>query len=217
MSGGAAPGACAACAARARLGRRASTTRDGPAPQACTAPYRPADASRSEPIAGGEMGLALRSGAKQGTSRALSTPRPPGCVPGPSRAPALALAAASRIWSGVKACPNPNRGVLTGGTVAARVEAGLGRADSTPTDAEAPLPSLGLGGATTRSVSDHRWPPWPPWPPLGRDSQKNFSWLGGVRGVNQRTLPVIFFTTLLLGVAMVAMVATGQPSSGSSL
>ena len=30
----------------------------------------------------------------------------------------------------------------------------------------------GLGGATTRSVSGHRWPPWPPWPPLGRDSQK---------------------------------------------
>ena len=25
----------------------------------------------------------------------------------------------------------------------------------------------GLGGATTRSVSGHRWPPWPPWPPLG--------------------------------------------------
>ena len=50
------------------------------------------------------------------------------------------------------------QGVLTGGTVAARVEAGQGHADSTPTDAEAPIPSLGLGGATTRSVSDHRWP-----------------------------------------------------------
>ena len=39
------------------------------------------------------------------------------------------------------------QGVLTGGTVAARVEAGQGHADSTPTDAEArgtPLPSLGL-------------------------------------------------------------------------
>ena len=36
------------------------------------------------------------------------------------------------------------QGVLTGGTVAARVEAGQGHADSTPTDAEAPIPSLGL-------------------------------------------------------------------------
>ena len=39
------------------------------------------------------------------------------------------------------------QGVLTGGTVAARVEAGQGHADSTPADAEArgtPLPSLGL-------------------------------------------------------------------------
>ena len=63
------------------------------------------------------------------------------------------------------------QGVLTGGTVAARVEADQGRADSTPTRG-APLASLGLGGATTRSVSDHRWPPWPPWPPLGQDSQK---------------------------------------------
>ena len=45
------------------------------------------------------------------------------------------------------------QGVLTGGTVAARVEAGQGHADSTPTRG-APIPSLGLGGGTTRSVSD---------------------------------------------------------------
>ena len=39
------------------------------------------------------------------------------------------------------------QGVLTGGTVAARVEAGQGHADFTPADEEArgtPLPSLGL-------------------------------------------------------------------------
>ena len=35
------------------------------------------------------------------------------------------------------------QGVLTGGTVAARVEAGQGHADSTPTRG-APIPSLGL-------------------------------------------------------------------------
>ena len=51
-------------------------------------------------------------------------------------------------------------------------------------------PEPRLGGGTTRFVSDHRWPPWPPWPPLGRDSQKKFWQLGGVGGVNQRTLSV---------------------------
>ena len=43
------------------------------------------------------------------------------------------------------------------------------------TDAEPrghPLVSLGLGGGTTRFVSDHRWPPWPPWPPLGETLKK---------------------------------------------
>ena len=87
------------------------------------------------------------AGFGQGASHALCSPRLPGRVPGPSHAPALALAAASRIWLGVKACPNPNQGFLTGGTVAARVEAGQGHADFTPADAEArgtPLPSLGL-------------------------------------------------------------------------
>ena len=64
------------------------------------------------------------------------------------------------------------QGVLTGGTVAARVEAGQGHADSTPTDARCTNPEPRLGGGTTRFVSDHRWPLWPPWPPLGRDSQK---------------------------------------------
>ena len=67
MGGAAARGTCAACAARARLWPRASTTRDGPVPQARTAPHRSADASRSVPIAGGEVELALRSGAQQGT------------------------------------------------------------------------------------------------------------------------------------------------------
>ena len=67
MGGAAAPGACAAWAARARLWERASTTRGDPAPPSTTALHRPSDASRSEPIAGGEMELALRSGAKQGT------------------------------------------------------------------------------------------------------------------------------------------------------
>ena len=46
------------------------------------------------------------------------------------------------------------QGVLTGGTVAARVEAGLGRADSTPTRG-APLASLGLGGVSQPRVG--RW------------------------------------------------------------
>ena len=67
MGGAAAPGACAAWAARARLWERASTTREDLAPPSTTALHRPFDASRSEPIAGGEMELALRSGAKQGT------------------------------------------------------------------------------------------------------------------------------------------------------
>ena len=47
-----------------------------------------------------------------------------------------------------------DQGVLTGGTVAARVEAGLGRADSTPTRG-APLASLGLGGVSQPRVG--RW------------------------------------------------------------
>ena len=61
----------------------------------------------------GQAGPAVRrctghaAGCGQGVLRALCSPRPPGCVPGPSHAPALALAAASRIWLGVKACPNP--------------------------------------------------------------------------------------------------------------
>ena len=83
------------------------------------------------------------------------------------------------------------QGVLTGGTVAARVEAGQGHADSTPTRG-APIPSLGLGGATTRSVSGHRWPPWPPWPPLGRDSQKKTAAMWGGRAARRRDpCPVI--------------------------
>ena len=92
-------------------------------------------------------GVGHAAGFGQGPLCALGTPRPLGCVPGPSHAPALALTAASLIWLGVKACPNPNQGVLTGGTVAARVEAGQGHANSTPADTEAcgtPLPSLGL-------------------------------------------------------------------------
>ena len=67
MGGAAARGTCAACAARARPWRRAATTRDGPARPPSTAPHRPADALRSPPIAGGEVELALRSGARQGT------------------------------------------------------------------------------------------------------------------------------------------------------
>ncbi len=84
-------------------------------------------------------------------------------------------------------------------------------------DARCTNPEPRLGGETTRSVSDHRWPPWPPWPPLGRDSQKKVWQLGGVGVLTSGHSPWIFFSTFLLGVAMVAMVATGQPSSGSSL
>ena len=46
MGGAAAQGACAAWAARAHPWRRTSAARDDPAPQLCTAPPRPADASR---------------------------------------------------------------------------------------------------------------------------------------------------------------------------
>jgi hypothetical protein len=80
MGGGAAPGASAACAARARLGQTASTTRDGPARLPSTAPYRPADASRSVPIAGGKAQLALRSGAQQGTLPASGRARRARCA-----------------------------------------------------------------------------------------------------------------------------------------
>jgi hypothetical protein len=80
LGGGAAPGACAACTTRERLGRRASTTRDGPARPPRTARYRLADASRSEPIAGGEVGLALRSGAQQGTLPAAGRARRARCA-----------------------------------------------------------------------------------------------------------------------------------------
>ena len=53
------------------------------------APHRPADASRSVSIAGGEVELALlcaeglghAAGFGEGVSRALCTPRSPGCVP----------------------------------------------------------------------------------------------------------------------------------------
>jgi len=111
MGGAAAPGACAAWAARARLWERASTTREDPAPPSTTALHRPSDASRSEPIAGrrGRAGPAQRrtaghsAGFGQGVSRALSTPRPPGCVAGQPRTvpprPADALRAA-RIAGG---------------------------------------------------------------------------------------------------------------------
>ena len=67
MGGAAARGTCAACAARARPWRRASAARDGPAPQLCTAPPRPADASRSAPTTGGEVELAMLCDAQQGT------------------------------------------------------------------------------------------------------------------------------------------------------
>ena len=61
-----------------------------PSTTAHTAPHRPADASRSVPIAGGEVELALRvrrrvghaAGFGQGASRALCSPRLPGCAPG---------------------------------------------------------------------------------------------------------------------------------------
>ena len=93
MGGPAAPGACAAWAARARLWERASTTREDPAPPSTTALHRPSDASRSEPIAGrrGRAGPAQRrtaghsAGFGQGVSRALGTPRPTGCVAGQPR------------------------------------------------------------------------------------------------------------------------------------
>ena len=65
----------------------------------------------------------------------------PGAEPRPCVSPRR------RVADLVKACPNPNQGFLTGGTVAARVEAGQGHADFTPADEEArgtPLPSLGL-------------------------------------------------------------------------
>ena len=74
MGGAVAQGTCAARAARAHPWRRASTTRDGPAPQARTTLHRPADASRAAPIAGGEVKLALLCG--EGTlSTQLTTAR----------------------------------------------------------------------------------------------------------------------------------------------
>ena len=76
MGGAAAHGPCAACAALARLWRRTSATRDRPARQPRTASHRSADASRSVPIAGGEIELALlratarsRAGFGQGVAR----------------------------------------------------------------------------------------------------------------------------------------------------
>ena len=57
-------------------------------------------------------GRARPAGFGQGVSRALGTPRPLGCVPGPSHAPALALAAASRICTSACA-PNPMTLTLT--------------------------------------------------------------------------------------------------------
>ena len=119
VGGAAAHGPCTACAALARLWRRTSTTRDRPARQPRTASHRSADASRSVPIAGGEIELALlrhcaghTAGFVQGALRALCSPRLPGCVPGRRHTPALALAAAS--WICTSACaPNPITLALT--------------------------------------------------------------------------------------------------------
>ena len=72
-------------------------------------------------------------------------------------------------------------------------------------------PEPRLGGGTTRFVSEHRWPPWPPWPPLGQDSQKKFWQLGGVGGVNQRTL------SHLLSSLLAAQRLTGRPRDPSSM
>ena len=67
VGGAAAHGPCAACAALARLWRRTSAPRDRPARQPRTASHRSADASRSVPIAGGEIELALLCATAQGT------------------------------------------------------------------------------------------------------------------------------------------------------
>ena len=67
VGGAAAHGPCAACAALARLWRRTSAPRDRPTRQPHTAPHRPADASRSVSIAGGEIELALLRATVQGT------------------------------------------------------------------------------------------------------------------------------------------------------
>ena len=110
----------------AGLGLGVSRALGTPRPPGCvpgqprTAPHRLANALRAARIAGGEIelpllcagGLGHAAGCGQGASRALSTPRPPGCVPGPSRAPALALAAASRICTSACA-PHPLTLTLT--------------------------------------------------------------------------------------------------------
>ena len=80
MGGTAAQGACAACAALARLWRRVSTTRDRPLRQSHTAPHRPADASRFVPIAGGENELALLCATAQGTLPASGKARCARCA-----------------------------------------------------------------------------------------------------------------------------------------
>ena len=69
MGGGAAPVTCAACAARARLWRRATACGDAPARRHRIAPPRPEDASRPASIAGGAAELALICGEGQGTLR----------------------------------------------------------------------------------------------------------------------------------------------------
>eukprot|EP00964_Phaeocystis_antarctica_P040668 scaffold23261_cov51-Phaeocystis_antarctica.AAC.3 len=58
MGCGASPGTCAACAAPVCL-LREGPARDGQTRQPRPAPHRPADASRSAPIAGGKVELEL--------------------------------------------------------------------------------------------------------------------------------------------------------------
>ena len=108
-------GTCAARAARARLWRRASTTWDDPLRQPHTAPPRPTDASRSPPIAGGEIELGtapcgegrVRYRLRARAHRAPCARRDcPGASRGPSHTPALALAAASRTCTSMCA-PHP--------------------------------------------------------------------------------------------------------------
>ena len=83
---------CSLCSSCAPLAE-AIACGDGPAQPIYTAPHRPADASHSVPIAGGEMELELACAAVLGTlpssgKGALCSPRLPGCAPGqPHTAP----------------------------------------------------------------------------------------------------------------------------------
>ena len=155
------------------------------------------------------------SGFGQGVSRALCTPRPPGCAPRPSHSHALALAAASLI------CTRP---IVDGhhghhghplGETSEKKNPRLAGAHGFHADGRGgtwiSTREPRVGGGTTRIASDRRWPPWPPWPPLGSDPPKNIfsSWSVGVL-TSGNSPRYFFYKTFLLGVAKVAMVATAN-------